>query len=143
MKLKHKLISFILCVAVTVGMMLFPVGAAIRNEETVQPLWENTYTVQVNMAYIEGKGYAESLVQARFDTTSIATDVYIYMLYNGTWIYFTELHETIYDFVAAASCEFTAIHGATYRADFTFTVTRNGLAEVIHRTEYAVCPNPY
>ena len=57
--------------------------------------------------------------------------MYIYCLIDGEWIYVTELHKSASAMSLGAECVFTAIEGDTYRADYTCTVTKNGVSEII------------
>ncbi len=135
MKKTVKGITVLLCMIMLLTSMLLPVSA-LSGTPTIQPMWDNTMTVQAEMVFEKRMGYAESAVAGYFDVTCIKTDIYIYFQYTTGWFYITELHDTTYDFVSGVSCQFTAVPGGTYRADYTFTVTRNGRDEVINRTVF-------
>ena len=108
----------------------------LPEDNTVQPLWDNTNVIDCTVGFIEGTGRAESLVYAKFGATSIKTDIYVYALGDNAWIYVAEAHGTKNAITSVSTCLFDAILNETYRVDYTFTVTRNGTDEVITRTVY-------
>ncbi len=134
------LISFVLVVCSLVA----PVGAAaVDNGDVAQPLWDNTETLDVTVYFENGVGTAYSAIGAQFDTTSITTDIYIYRVSGSNLIYVCENHETLYDFIGDTTCSFPAVKWVTYRIDYVFTVTRNGIDEVINRTIYGTYTSKY
>ncbi len=135
MKKNLKAIVSVMCVTLSLVMLLLPVGA-LGGDQTLQPMWDNTQTVQVEIGFEGYTGYAESAVRGKFGVSSIKTDVYVYRQSGSSWIYVTEAHETESKIVAGISCPFSASVGTTYRADYTFTITKNGVDEVITRTAY-------
>lgn len=112
-----------------------PVGAATV-DNSIQPLWANTVSVNCSLDFDNGIGYAGSSVKAFPGTSSIKTDIIIYKQVNGEWIYVTELHDTQYKTTSNLCCEFAAENGAYYRADYTITVTKRGIDEIINQTNY-------
>ena len=115
--------------------VIIPVGAATVDNST-QPLWTNTVSVNCSLDFDNGIGYAGSSVKAFPGTSSIKTDIMIYKQVNGEWIYVTELHDTQYKTTSNLCCEFAAENGADYRADYTITVTKSGIDEIINQTNY-------
>ena len=116
--------------------IVIPVNAALPPENTLQPLWDNTALVDCTVAAVDGVGYAECIVKSMPGSSSIKTDIYVYEAINNVWIYQTEVHDIKYTRVAGVSCPFSVTVGCHYRADYTFTVTKNGVDEVITRTAY-------
>ncbi len=136
MKKNLKALVTVVCLALSLVMSVTYVSAAQIEDPTVEPMWDNTRSVYSTVAFIDDVGYAESLVVADEGATSIKTDLYIFRKVGSLWYYVTEMHITKYDRVAGMSCPFSPDKGATYRADFTFTITMNGHAEVITRSSY-------
>ncbi len=128
-----KLILIVLSVLMLVTVAA-PVGAAtVDVDNTVQPRWTNTSVVNAYFACADGLGYVESSVTAKIGASSVQTDMYLYKLVDDDWEYVDELHVIQYQRNAATSLSFEA-NGEYFRADFTFTVTKSGVAEVIERT---------
>ena len=121
----------LLCTAVAV-----PVGAAMPEDNIVQPMWTNTTSIDCTVAAVDGVGYAECVTIAQFGATSIKTDIYVYVAVNNRWTYLTETHDIKYKKLSGVSCPFSVSAGCDYRADYTFTVTKDGVDEVITRTVY-------
>lgn len=136
--MKRTLIA-ILCVILMVSAVSVHAFASAV-DDTIQPLWNNTANIDCTFNFHDGIGYADSVTKAQFGASSITTDIYVYKQINGDWIYVTELHDTKNKMVSGVSCIFNAESGVYYRADYTFTVTKNNVAEVIHRTLYNTCP---
>ncbi len=129
----------IIALLVTVVMLtavIAPISAAKAPENTVQPRWQYTMTVDCSMGFELDCGTAYSSVVAYFDSTKIVTDIYIYREVGDAWEYIAEAHETLNDFTSATTCDFPKIYGATYRADYTFTVYCGSSCETICRTIY-------
>ncbi len=139
MKEDKKMKKFIICL---ISLMLAacavaaPVGAAVIDEPGIEPLWENTDTLDVTLDFENNVGTAYSSVIAEFDATYIITDIYVYRVSGDKLTYVAQNHETVYDYVSCTTCDFAAVRGATYRIDYIFTVRRNGVSEVINRTIY-------
>jgi hypothetical protein len=133
--LMKKTMITLLAVVLLMGAVIVPVGAAMP-EDTIQPLWTNTSSIDCTFNASNGIGYAESVAIGKIGATSVQTDIFVYKNVDGEWIYVTELHDIKYKHVSAVSCTFTAELGGYYRADYTFTVTRAGTQEVVERTVY-------
>ncbi len=136
MKKSLKIMVTMLCIALSLVLSVTYVGAAQIDQPSVEPMWTNTNTVQATIFYHNDMGYAESLVTGKIGTTAIRTDLYVFRQMGSLWVYVTEMHDIQYRQNAGVSCTFDADLNATFRVDYTFTVTRNGTNEVITRTEY-------
>lgn len=103
----------------------------------IQPLWDNTSTISCRVIMRnDGYGYAEAEVLGYFEVDKIKVDVYLYVQNGSNWDYVGEDHVSVEDYVAAISYQFVPDDGAYYRADYTFTVTKNGVDEVIQKSSY-------
>ena len=136
----RKIIIVLMAVVLMSSSIMIPVGAAMP-ENTVQPLWDNTTNIDCTVGFLDGKGRAECVVIADFGATSIQTDIYVYRLYNNAWWYVKETHNIVYDMISGSSCLFDIEIGTAYRVDYTFTVTKNGIDEIIDRTVYKTYSN--
>lgn len=130
-----KILSLLFSCVFAMCAISIPVDAALP-VGTIEPLWDNTSNVDCTMNFIDGIGYADSVVKAKFGSTSITTDVYVYKQISGEWVCVAELHDTKNKMVSGVSCTFLAEVGGYYKADYTFTVTKSGVDEIINRTLY-------
>ena len=130
-----KTITILISVLLLMSIIAIPVNAAVPGN-TVQPLWDNTSVIDCTLAAVDGIGYAECVVKSQPGASSIKTDIVVYEAPGNIWIYKTELHDIKYTRVSGVSCPFSVNVGCHYRADYTFTVTKNGIDEVITRTLY-------
>ncbi len=130
-----KVILIVLSVLMLATVAVPAGAAAVDNGSTIQPLWTNTSFVDACFGYVDGLGYVESAVSGNFGVSSIQTDMYLYKQVGDDWEYVDELHDIQYKKNAVTSLAFEA-NGEYFRADYTFVVTKNGVAEVIERTIY-------
>jgi hypothetical protein len=138
-KLKKMLVALLAATLMISALPLSASAAAIDNEAT--PWWTNTTKVACSIAFLDdGYGYADAQVIGKFGVTNVAVDVYVYCLVNGVWVYVTEQHDSAQAMSLISSCQFTPTSGCTYRADYTFTVTKNGVDQVITKITTKVCP---
>ncbi len=137
MKKTMKTVGAVLCAILVLTMSVLPLCAASVPQPDVEPMWENTALISCTLSFPDGIGHAGSLVTGYEDVTCIKIDVYVYRLAgNGIWTRVAEDHTVTYDFAAGIDCTFIAVRNINYRADFLYTVTMNGVDEIIRRTEY-------
>lgn len=138
-KLKKLLVALLAATLMVSALPLSASAAKIENE--VMPLWDNAMLVSCGIYYGEdGFGYAESTVRGKVGTSGITTTIYVYRVVNGEKEYVTELHESTQAGSLISSCQFVAISGESYLAEYTFTVTKNGSDEVITKSDTEICP---
>lgn len=116
--------------------MVMPISAAQADNEIAQPYWTNTQTVDATIAFLNGVGYAEALLNGKFGSTAAYIDVIVYRQSGSDWIYVTEAHTSANGPSVAISCQFTPTVGTYYKAEYTFTVYKNGTGEVVVRDVY-------
>ncbi len=133
--MKKAVIALIVAVLMLTA-ALTPISAARVPENTLQPLWNYTDIVDVDLYFEDNVGTAYSYVEAASNAYSIKTDIYAYEYVDSDWEYAGESHETIYDFISGTTCSFDATVGSHYKIDYTFTVTVGTKTEVITRTIY-------
>ncbi len=116
---------------------VFAVGVS-ASDIGIQPLWDNTGMISCRV-YVDtdGYGYAESDVLGHFSSNKIKVDVIVYEKNGSDWEYVGEDHVTADANYCFTSYQFDISDGAIYKADFTFTVTKNGVDEVIEKTCYS------
>ena len=116
---------------------VFAVGVS-ASDIGIMPLWDNTRIISCRV-YVDtdGYGYAESDVMAHFSSNKIKVDVIVYEKNGSDWEYVGEDHVTADANYCFTSYQFDISDGAIYKADFTFTVTKNGVDEVIEKTCYS------
>ena len=137
MKMRCKMLAMLMAVLMMFLCMVMPINAAIA-EPDVEPLWDYTNNITLTLTFPD-YGYAEASVFGKPGVTKITIDIYVYRQSGNSWIYVAEKHSTTYGMAAGLSCQFSAISGEYYRADYTFTVTKNNVAEIISKTQYDTC----
>lgn len=137
MKIRRKMLAMILAVLTLLVYMTMPIQAAVV-EPDVTPMWENTATITLNLTFPDD-GYAEASICGQLGVTKIIIDVYVYRQIGSSWALVGEEHTTINDMAGSISCRFNTINRAYYRAEYTFTVTKDNIDEVINKTQYRTC----
>lgn len=137
MKMSCKMLAMIMAISTLLLCWAMPIQAAVA-EPDIEPMWDNTASVTISLGFPDD-GYAEATVFGKSGVTKIIIDVYVYRQSGNSWIYVAEKHVTINNRIGSISCQFTAISNTYYRADYTFTITRNGIDEIIQETKYRTC----
>ena len=135
--MRFKIMSAALAVLTMLMCATLPIQAAVVKLD-VEPMWDNTGTITLALGFPD-YGYAEAVVVGQTGVTLITIDVYVYRQSGNAWIYVAEKHTVINGSSGGISCQFVAIPNTYYRADYTFTVTKNGLDEIIDKTQYRFC----
>lgn len=117
----------------------FPISAYAATPETVTPLWDNTNSITTVFSFDGTSGSAEANLIGRAGVTQITGTIEIYRQSGSSWIYVTEGTKTVYSRSFLMSVPVTGIIGKYYRADFTFSVYKDGVEEVITETQYSTC----
>ena len=127
----------ILLIVTLLSTMVLPAFAALPENNTVTPLWTNTSNIDFTVGFIDGVGYAESNVMAKYSPKTFNIATYVYIKSGSDWVYVTESHHTKTGMTIVTSCAFDAVLWAEYKVDYVFTVSGNGVDEVIPMTAYA------
>lgn len=137
MKRCCKMLAMMMAIVTMLLCMVMPAHAAAV-EPDVMPLWNNANNITLTLTFPD-YGYAEASVFGQPGVNKIVIDIYVYRQSGNSWIYVDEEHSTTYGMAAGLSCQFNATKGVYYRADYTFTVTKNNVDEVISKTQYDTC----
>lgn len=131
----------ILIYVLSVLMLLscFPISAFAAAPEKVEPRWDNTGTMTTVFSFDGESGSAEARIVGRAGVTQITGTIKIYRQSGSSWIYVTEGTKTVYSRSFLMAVPVTGIIGKYYRADFTFSVYKDGVEEVITETQYSTC----
>ena len=125
-----------LLVVMLLATAVVPAYAAMPQENEIMPLWTNTSSVDYTIAFGNGVGNAESCVMAKYSPKTFSVSTYVYIKSGSEWVYVTEAHATRTGMAIATTCLFEAVYGADYKIDYVFTVSGNGVDEVIEMTAY-------
>ena len=131
-----KIIAIAITAILLFSAMATSVGAAQPNNEIAQPYWTNTNSVDAWIGFVDGVGYAEASLFGKFGSTAVLIDVVVYKQSEDDWVYVTEKHVSADGMTVGISCPFDITVGTYYKAEYTFTVYRNGTGEVVVRDVY-------
>ena len=135
-KLKKLLVALLAATLMVSALPLSASAAAIENE--VMPLWDNTGTVSCFVSLTDdGQGTAEASIRGYAGATSITCKVYVYLQNGSDWDYVTEDYFESSTNRLLGVCEFSAVNGGYYKAEYTITVTKDNVTEVITCTAYS------
>ena len=135
--MKKTILTLIAFITLLTSVTLIPANAAIADPgETVMPLWDNTSTVNISLLFGDnGYGYAEGTVAGKIGVTNIIFEVVVYKQVGTAWVQVSEKQVVVPRQNGGISCAFPLESGAYYKAEYTFTVTRNGVDEIIQKTK--------
>ena len=139
--MKKTILTLLAFITLLTSVAAIPANAAIADPgETVMPLWDNTLALNISIIFQDnGYGYAEGTIVGYTGVTQIVVDVTVYQQTGTNWSYVTDNQTTINGRGGAFSCPFPTVSGAYYKAEYTITVTKNGVNEVIEKEKYAIC----
>lgn len=137
MKKQFKLLALLMALVTMLTCMTMPIQAAVVQPD-VEPNWENTNNITITMSFPDD-GYAEASIFGKPGVTKIVIDIYVYRQIGSSWALVGEKHSTFYDNNGLTSCQFNSINRAYYKANYTFTVTKDGVDEIISKTQYRTC----
>ena len=131
--------------ALTVALLVSCFGitafAAVPSDTVIQPRWNNTMSIDYIFEFEDTKiGYAEIMVVGYMGVTKIVGDVQIYRQDGNDWTWVAGDTQTVNGRSLAMSVQHTGTSGKYYKAEFTMTVYKNGVGEVITETCYDTCP---
>ena len=107
----------------------------------VEPRWTNTGAIDYGLVFKStGQGYADIAVTGKFGVTKIEGSITIYRQSGSNWIYVCSDSDETDDQVFELSVPVNGVSGATYTAEFTINVYKNGVCETITRTDTTTCP---
>ena len=137
MKKLKKIMLVCLSMLLTMSFVAIPAQAADVDDTVVQPRWSNMAILHLSFAFPqEGYGCAEASFAGQPGTTKIVAEVHVYKKSGLIWRYVDEETVTVNAMNGMLSCIFTATQGTEYKAEYKFTVTKNGVDEVVEKTQY-------
>lgn len=132
--MKRKIILSLFCLVLLFATCAVPISA-VDDDYGIMPLWDNTSAIDCALTFDKNDGYAEGYVHAQPGVSLMKIDVFVYKQIGLKWIYVGQRHESASnEMVLGISHLFVAEIGMKYKADFTFTVTKDGVDEVITRS---------
>ena len=121
--------------------MIFLTGALGSIAYAAEPRWSNTGSLAYGFEFDDSNtGNASASITGKIGTNKIECQIEIYRQNGTQWIYVTGDTQSVNDGSMNMELLVTGISGEYYKAEFTFTVYRNGTSEVITRTAYDTCP---
>lgn len=135
-----KTISVILITLMIVLGTLLPAYAALPEDNTIQPLWDNISSMTSNFGFDGTDGSAAAACVRKTGVSLLEGTLKVYENVNGNWVYVTEVSKSATFGTLAMSVHFTCKGGTQYRSDFTVTAYKNGVAETATKTTYQTCP---
>ena len=128
--MKKLIVSVMALVLLTMSAVL-PVGAAAHMGDIAVPYWTNVNSVSQSITFENGIGFAEGSVRGKFGSTNAQAEVRLYIQTTDGWEFIGDAYDSQSGMSAAVSYEFTPVRNATYKAEFTFTVYKSGVSEVV------------
>lgn len=133
-----KFISMVILVFTVISAFSVSTSAATVNP-SVEPLWDNASLANSTMVFNGTEGNATMNVVGKSGVTKIEGYVEISKYDGSEWVYVTEASKTVTTRTCYLRITFTGEVGYEYKAEFTFTVYKDGVGEVITETRTEIC----
>ena len=117
-----------------------PTYAALPENETVMPLWDNINTVLSDMGFSGTIGTASGTVVRKTGVELLEGTMTVYQYVDGEWVYVDSAYNSATRGSLGVGLEFTGIPGEYYKAVFYITAYRNGVGESVEKIVYRTCP---
>ncbi len=129
MKKMTKKISVILLTALMLFSSAIPSFAALVNPPTVQPMWNNIASIDLNICFDGAESEVSGYITRKAGVSKIDGLINLYEQIDGYWEYVGDWFDSGSDISLNVTGTFSAVSGRTYRAIFTVIAYRNGVAE--------------
>ena len=140
-RLMKKIITVISLMLVMSTVLSVTTFAALPEDNSVQPLWDSIFEMELIIVYNDGVGTASafSIKQSTADYIEGTVDVY-QQVNDRRWMFIDGAHYATYGQAVLIEVDFPAESGVTYKAAFTVVAETNGVGEshTIYYTE--TCP---
>ena len=137
---KSKAIITVLLAAVLLCSLPASVLAVSNDAPTVSPRWVSIYTIDLDMAFVDGEGVAAGIARKQSTATFIEGSLFMYKLVNGEWRFIYAWYNNAAVGTLGVEGHFACESGVTYKAIFEVTAYTNSESER-HTVEYVeTCP---
>ena len=139
MKKSTKITLSLLCILVTVFSSTVPAFAALPENNTVQPMWDNISYIHLGLNFDGTHGNACGTAIKEVGATSIEGIITMYRLEGIDWVYFAHRRGAADVGSLGISLDFVAHEGVMYKAVFEVTAYRDGVGETFTVHDIRTC----
>lgn len=132
--MKRLLSGILICICI-LGM-----ATGVHAENTIVPLWDNINRLTVNITFDGTAGKASAYVSDATYSAEISGTLTVYKQTKAGWLFICRETGESNRGVLSLSANFTGESGAYYKAEFSATVTKNGVSEPATKVAYKTCP---
>lgn len=132
--MKRLLSGILICICI-LGM-----ATGVHAENTIVPLWDNINRLTVNITFDGTAGKASAYVADATYSAEISGTLTVYKQTKAGWLFICRETGESNRGVLSLSANFTGESGAYYKAEFSVTVTKNGVSEPATKVAYKTCP---
>lgn len=115
-------------------------ATGVHAENTIVPLWDNINRLTVNITFDGTAGKASAYVADATYSAEISGTLTVYKQTKAGWLFICRETGESNRGVLSLSANFTGESGAYYKAEFSVTVTKNGVSEPATKVAYKTCP---
>ena len=126
---KSKAIITVLLAAVLLCSLPASVLAVSNDAPTVSPRWVSIYTIDLDMAFVDGEGTAVGTARKKSTATFIEGSLFMYKLVDGEWVFIYAWYGNKAVGTLSVSGYFACESGVTYKAIFEVTAYTNSESE--------------
>lgn len=130
-----KFVSVILACLCIVGMSL-----GVYAEGSVMPLWDNFDSIVARITFSGTSGLATASVSESTYSADVTGMLTVYKQTKAGWLFICRETGESSNGILSLEMDFDGESGAYYKAEFSVTVTKNGVSEPATETAYKTCP---
>lgn len=132
--MKRLLSGILICICI-LGM-----ATGVHAENTIVPLWDNINRLTVNITFDGTAGKASAYVSDATYSAEISGTLTVYKQTKAGWLFICREKGTSSSGALPLKTSFTGESSAYYKAEYSVTVTKNGVSESATETAYKTCP---
>ena len=119
-----KVITLMLACMLLCSAIAIPSYAAVKEETSVMPLWDNISIASVDISFSGTNGNATGNITKQDGVTFSEGTVFVYKKVGSEWVYVADAYNSTTRYTLAVSCDFPAQSGVEYKAVFSVTAYR-------------------
>ena len=134
-----KIITVILVCILLCSTFIISSYAAVKEETSIMPLWDNIAIADVDMGFSGTAGTACGTMTKQDGVTFSEGTVFVYKKVGSEWVYVADAYNSTSRYTLAVTCDFTAESGVEYKAVFSVTAYRGEVGESHVAEAYNTC----
>ncbi len=129
-----------LCSVILACLCIVVMCLGISAEGSAMPLWDNFDSLVTKITFSGTSGLASASISDSTYSADVTGMLTVYKQTKAGWLFICRETGESNRGVLSLSANFTGESGAYYKAEFSVTVTKNGVSEPATKVAYKTCP---